>query len=170
MRHSIGCRRSALLLTLGLLILVGTARAQDKSTPEDRARLVAIAQKLESNPLDETLVAERAWAIKRVIEVSDISVPICSNILGDYFKYKYSSELTAQLTLAGASFVIQNPGESDNKNAIYLASAESTLKAYEAIIGQKPKAKSKVFDELLAIRDSGKLAETVQQRAADGCK
>lgn len=163
-------RGSLFLVSFAVLALASTALAQETSSPEDRARIVAISQKLESNPLAKDLVPEREWAIKRIIEVSDISVPVCATVLGDYFKYKYSSELTGQLTLAEAAFVIQNQDKARDKTAIYLAGAESVLKAYQAILKEKPGRNSKPLDELVAIQNDGKLGETVQKRAAEGCK
>src|SRR5271169_1070628 len=88
---------------------VSTVLAQTPSTPEERARLVAIAHKLETNPLDPGLHADREWAIKWLIQVPDIHVGICPTILGDYHKYKYSSEITTQLMLSGAAYTIENP-------------------------------------------------------------
>lgn len=144
--------------------------AQAPSTPEERARLVALAHKLESNPLDPNLRAEREWAIKWLSEVPDIHVSMCPTILGDYHKYKYFFEITTQLMLAGAEFSIENPDQAKDQVGQYLASAQGALKAYGAILQQSPKAKSKALDEVVEQRNAGKLKELIQESASKNCR
>jgi hypothetical protein len=143
--------------------------AQKPSTPEERARLVSIAQKLEANPLDPALKSEREWAIKWLIEVPDIHVGICPSILGDYRKYKYSSEITTQILLASAKFSIESPDQANDAAAQYIAGAESALKAYTAILQQDSKAKSKPLDDDLEKQSQGKLKDFLRDTAAKQC-
>jgi len=145
------------------------AFAQSPSTPEERSRFVAIAHKLESSPLDESLRSEREWALKWLIQVPDIHVSLCSSVLGDYFKFKYSSELTVQLSLSQGAFVIEHPEQASDQREQYFAGAEGALKAYSAILQQKPKAKFKMLDELVAKQASGQLKSFVEAAAAKGC-
>ena len=115
--------RSQLFLILFLVSLISFSTvdslAQKPSTPEERARLVSIAQKREANPLDPSLKSEREWAIKWLIEVPDIHVGMCPSILGDYHKYKYSSEITTQVLLASAKFSIESPDQANDGSAIH---------------------------------------------------
>jgi hypothetical protein len=144
--------------------------AQSPSTPEDRARLVSLAQKLETNPLDSSLRPEREWALKWLIEVPDIHVSMCPTILGDYHKYKYSAEITTQLMLSGARFSIENPDKANDQVGQYVAGAEGALKAYGAILQKDSKAKSKVLDEDLQKQQDGKLKDFIQDAAAESCR
>jgi len=140
--------------------------AQKPSTPEERARVVSIAQKLEANPLDPSLKSEREWAMKWLIEVPDIRVGMCPSLLGDYHKYKYSSEITTQILLTSAKFSIENPDQANDAAAQYIAGAESALKAYTAILQQDAKAKSKPLDDDLEKQSQGKLKEFLRDAAA----
>jgi hypothetical protein len=162
-----------LRMTIAMLVTVLSVSpwlsSQEKLGAEERSRIIALADKLEANPLDDSLTAEREWALKRLIEAPDISVPMCPSILGDYNKYKFSSAITTQLLLASASFILKNP-ESNDRNAVYLAGAESSLRAYQAILRQKPDKKSKQLDELVAKQSEGKLKEVIEQSAGKTCK
>jgi hypothetical protein len=144
--------------------------AQTPSTPDERARLVTLAHKLESNPLDASLRPEREWALKWLIQVPDITVGMCPSILGDYHKYKYSTEITTQLMLSGAQFVIENPDKAKDRMAQYVAAAEGALKAYSSILQQDPKAKSKALDDTLQKQSQGKLRDYVEDTANKSCR
>jgi hypothetical protein len=154
-----------------LLFAIGSAGfGQTASTPEERARLVALSHKLESNPLDPSLRSEREWALKWLIEVPDIHVNVCASVLGDYFKYKYSSEINIQLTFSSAAFAIEHPDKAGDQLAQYVAGAEGALKAYSAILQQTPRAKSKVLDDILQKQAQGQLKAFVEDAAAKGCR
>ena len=146
-----------------------SAAAQTPSTPEERTRLVSLAHKLETNPLDTTLESDRGWAIKWLIEVPDIHVSICPLILGDFHKYKYSTQINEQLALSSAAFVIENPGKSSDRIAQYLAAAQGALKAYSSILQQNPKAKSKPLDDALQKQSDGQLRAFVEDAVAKHC-
>jgi len=162
---------------IGLLILAIAGIAQNgptrgPSTPEERARLVAIAHKLEAAPLDESLISERQWAIMWLIQVPDLTVSVCSNVLGKDFlrtKYKYSSNVVAQLTLSSAAFIIEHPDQATDKVAVYTAGADGALKAYSAILKDNPKARYKALDEAVEKREQGQLADYVRENSK-GCK
>lgn len=62
-------------------------------------------------------------------------------------KYKYSSEMLTQYTIAMASFKLQNPDNKD-ENAAQLAGLESVVKAYRAILRTKPKTATAGMDAL----------------------
>jgi hypothetical protein len=66
-------------------------------------------------------------------------------ILGDYHKYKYSSEITTQRMFSGAAFTIENPDQAKDQLAQYVAAAEGALKAYSAILQQDSKGLGRCF-------------------------
>lgn len=155
----------SLVLAFALLASVSVAAQRGASTPEERARLVSITKSLETNPLDKNLRPSREWALKWLIEVPDVSVSLCTDILGaaSRSKNKYQSEIVVQLTLGQAAFVIENPVRAKDQHAAYLASAESALRAYEGIKKQKPETKWPEMDTLLEARDKGELGARVRE-------
>jgi hypothetical protein len=162
-------RFAAIFLFLCLSLTKSTF-AQSPSTPEERTRLVSLAHQHEANPLDPGLKNERAWAIKWLIQVPDIQVGMCPSILGDYHKYKYSTEITIQIMLSSAAFVIENPDKAKDSAAQYVAGAEGALKAYSALLQQDPKAKSKVLDEMQEKQSQGRLKDSVEEIATKTCR
>jgi len=161
-------RSVSLYLAIFLLFLCCVAAAQEQprgpSTPEERAREVAIAHKLEAAPLDEGLYPEREWAIRWVIEVPDVHVNLCPSVLGDFrkSKYKYSSEIIGQLALSSAAFAIEHPNKMNSLVAQYVAGVEGVLKAYKAILKIKPEARSEALDDLLQEQSYGQLEDFVR--------
>ena len=145
--------------------------AERHSTPEDRQRLVAIAHKLEAAPLDPALASERQWAVSWSIAASDIHVKICPVLLGDLRrpKYKYRSEISEQLLISSAAFLIEHPDQAENYRAQSVGGMEGVLKAYASIIKADPQATAKSLDVLLEKQKQGKLADFVRS-ASEACE
>ena len=141
-------------LLLGVLLSPVLALAQERgpSTPEERARALAITSQLEQDPLNRELRKDREWLLRWLIEVPDIQVSICASGLGTFLKsdYKYRSEILGQLTFASAAFIIENPGKAKDEAATCLAGVYGALAAYKAILKAHPKEKSPALDELAA--------------------
>lgn len=139
--------------------------AEKRSSPEDRQRLVAIAHKLEAAPLDRTLSPDRDWAVQWVVAAPDVHVRTCSTLLSDLRRprYKYRSELSSQLLISSAAFLIEHPEQGDSIPAQSVGGMEGVLKAYRAILKTDPQATAKTLDDLLHKQKQGKLAETVQE-------
>jgi hypothetical protein len=133
------------------------------STAEDRQRLVAIAHKLETAPLDLSLAPERQWAVNWVVAAPDVHVKICPALLGDLRrpKYKYRSEISEQLLLSSAAFLIETPEQADNYRAQSIGGMEGVLKVYASILKAEPQATAKSLDVLLQKQREGKLANAV---------
>lgn len=137
--------------------------AEKHSTHQDRQRLVAIAHKFESSPLDPALAPERSWAVNFVVAATDIHVKICSTLLGDLRrpKYKYKSEIGEQLLISSAAFLIEHPEQVNDYRAQSVGGMEGVLKAYASIIKADPQATAKSLDVLLEKQRQGKLADAV---------
>lgn len=169
-------RRIAVFTCLAIWFFGACANAQaqrrEPSTAEERAREVAITRKLEAAPLDESLRPDRQWAILWLVQVPDIQIKLCVSVLGDYWKskYKYGPEITGQLTLASAAFVIEHPDKKDDLVAQEVVGVESALKAYQAILKSDPDAKSKALDELLQKQREKQLGDYIRDQAAKLCK
>src|SRR5678815_1567113 len=97
---------SALLLAL----VAGQTpiQAGKPSTPEDRAKAVAFAGSLETDPLSKQAKNQRKWLILWLTDVSDINVKACTNLLGPIVgsKKNYESELFTQTLASAAAFII----------------------------------------------------------------
>jgi hypothetical protein len=159
-------KQTVLVLVLAVFVAVSARNgaAQGTSTPEERARWVEIAHKLESNPLDDSVTKEGEWALNRLGDAHDIHVPLCPALLLEFndAHYKYRHEITRQYMLASGAFVVENPaGDSDAMNT---AAVRSVLKVYSAILLQKPDAKWKPLEDLLKKQSQGKLDDAVRKQ------
>lgn len=165
--------RTTLLLVTIALCFVSSVYAQKRgpSTPDERKRAVEMATFLEKNPLAKEAKDYRAALLYFLAEVPDISVKLCSNVLGESKRLKgdYESELIGQLAFSQAKFMIENPDKAKVDHAVYLAGVEGVLRTWEAIKTSKPKAKFLLMDELLQKRQDGGLAEYVKANMT-GCK
>ena len=157
-----------------LLVLVAAQanpQAGKASTPEDRAKAVDTARSLESDPLGKQAKDQRAWFILWLTDVPDIHVKVCSSLLGPVVgsKKNYDAELFTQTLASAAAFIIANPDKAKDDVVVYTAGLEGSLRAYEAVLKLKPKAKWPFLDDLLEKRNKGELPEYVRQTAAH-CK
>jgi len=155
------------LVLSGLVALIPQrAAAQDTSTTEEREQWVATTHKLESSPLDDSVNKQGESALKQVSDAHDIHVPLCPSLLSEFngMKYSYSHQITRQYMLASTAFLIENPDKTSDLGAMNMAAVESVLKAYNAILQQKPEAKSKALEDLLKKQSQGKLKDSIQKQ------
>lgn len=160
--------REVCLLTVALAFLsvaVSKVSAQGTSTPEERAQWVEVTHKLENAPLDESVNKQGESALQQITDAHDIHVPLCPGLLSEFdgLKYVYSHAITRQYMLASTAFLVENSGKAGNSDSMNLTAVESVLKTYDAILQQKPEAKSKTLDDLLKKQSQGKLKESVQK-------
>jgi len=163
------------ILVLGFAFAGPFSFAQEKrkpSTPEERSQAVRITRALESDPLSKDAKDQRERLLYWLIQVPDISVTICTDFLSPLLdkKKNYSTELQMQEMFSSAAFIIENPDKAQDQPAIHLAGLEGTLKAYEAILRVKPKAKLEHLDFLLEKRNKGELDDYVAEVMKTGCK
>jgi hypothetical protein len=159
--------RITILVIAGLLLMAASQFvAQETSTPEERVQWVEITHKLEGAPLDVSVNKQGESALKQVSDAHDIHVPLCPGLLSEFngMKYSYSHQITRQYMLASTAFLIENPDKTSDLDAMNLAAVESVLKAYNAILQQKPEAKSKALDDLLKKQSQGKLKDSIQKQ------
>lgn len=84
-RIIIGC---VLVLLIGLADHICKAQNRGPSTPEERKRAVDITNLLENDPFNKDAKTLSRQLLVFLIEVPDIQVHICTNVLGDYKKIK----------------------------------------------------------------------------------
>ena len=155
-----------LVLAITLLWSVSSAYAQrGPATPDERKRVVEMVTFLESTPLAKEAKDYRKTLLFFLVEVPDITVVVCSDVLGESKRIKgdYESEIFSQLMYSQAKFVIENPAKAQDHAALHLAAVEGVLRTWQAIKAEKPKAKFPLLDELLQKQQAGALADYVKE-------
>jgi hypothetical protein len=157
---------SWIVLGCSIAFMIRFATAQGTSTPEERAQWVEITHKLQSMPLDENVNKQGEAALKEVSDAHDIHVPLCPGLLSGFngLKYTYSHAITRRYMLASTAFLVENPGKVGDGDAMNLDAVGSVLKTYQAILQQKPDARSKMLDDLVKKQSQGKLKDFVQKQ------
>ena len=166
-------KRSTLILIAFLVVATSLSARQKRSpsTPEERTKAVQFAHDLENNPLGPQAKSEREWLLRWVMDVPDITVAFCPQILGTELsdKQPYGTEIRTQLMFSQAAFLIQNPDKTKDDLAIQTAGVNGSLRVYELILKDHPNARSKTLDEIIARRDKGTLQGYLQE-AVERCK
>lgn len=153
-----------IFVAFALVCLNGEAEAQQFG----RDDLIKAARFLEERPFDKNADLIRALAVRYVTETEDVNVKVCGGKATEPLldkKNKNSSALIAQYTIGMAAFKLQNPQNTNEADA-QTAGIESAVKAYEAMIAEKPKTRHPGMDDLVAKRNSGDLRAFV---SANGC-
>ena len=159
--------RTRLVISVAVVIIaavaVSSAQEQAKrgpSTPEERAAVVAFAQRYVQDPLNKDLFEERARLVKVMEGVPDIHVGICAEGMAWLAKkYKYSGELTSAYLLGNSAYVIRQmeSGRDRNDAAAHLAGLDAAIRTYQSIVSREPKARWKEMDQLVGKQQSGEL-------------
>lgn len=162
-----------LAIAFMFLCCVCSANAQSKppSTPEQKKQAVEMVTFLEANPFAKEAKEYRRTLILFLIEAPDITVNLCTRVLGEAKQLKgdYDTEVVNHLMFSQAKFIIENPDKAQDNAAVYLAGVEGVLRTWQSIKTAKPKAKFALMDELLEKQKAGTLAEQVQTNMK-GCK
>jgi maltose-binding protein MalE len=161
----------SLIITCGFSASNAFAQKRGPSTPEERKRAVEIATLLENDPLNKEAKALSREFLIWLIEIPDITVTICTGMLGDYSKIKgeYAGTITTQLSFAETKFVIEHPDQAKDEYQVYLAGVESALKTYQNIKKVKPKVQLEPLEQLLVKQQAGELPDFIKT-AMVACK
>lgn len=153
---------------LAFVLVQTPLQAGKPSTPDERAKAVTVARSLETDPLGKEAKEQRKWLVTWLIDVSDISVKACTDLLGPIVgsKKNYESELFTQTLGSAAAFIIANPDKTKDNVAVYTAGLEGALKAYESILKTQPKAKWPFLDDVIEKRSKGELGDFVRKATA----
>lgn len=135
------------------------------STPEERAKAVKIAHDLEDDPLAKDAKDQRAWVIKWIVEIPDITVDVCFDYFGKLPDppRAYATEITWQMVISSAAFMIEHPDKAKDDQAVNLSGLQGALKAYQAILKQDSSARWPFVDKLVQMRDDSKLDDYVAE-------
>jgi len=148
-----------------------TAEERGPSTAEERARVIDITHKLESDPLNPQADEWRVWLAKWIDEVPDVVVPICPPLLPQLLRSNrnYAHELAMQVVYSSAAFIVEHPKEQVDQQAVFQAGVDGMLKAYQALVKAKPRARWYFLDSLIEMRDKGELKEYLRKQIDDNC-
>jgi hypothetical protein len=153
-----------------LSVAAGSARAEEKSTPEERTKAVRLAAELEKDPLAPDAVEKRRWLIEWYTRVPDITVTVC-NLLGPMPEtdHPYFKEVLVQMMFAGGAFQIEHPDLSGDAVAQQTAGVLGALRAYEKLAARSGQ-RMPFLDDLVAKRNGGTLGEHMTTAVPAACK
>jgi len=162
-------RATAVLLAGSLLVQCGSGRGP--STAEERARVVELARSLEQEPFAADAAETRRWLRAWAIEVPDIPVRYCAELLGHGLgdDYPYLIEVNEQAIFSAGAFAIEHPNEARDEMAQYTAGVEGALRVYAVLLESRSDARSPFLDELSRDRDRGELVDSVARLANQHC-
>lgn len=161
-----------LVLVAQFMPLSGQQQKRGPSTAEERQRAIELATKLEDEPLSKDAKQYRSELALWLAEVPDISVSLCSDVLGNTksMKGEYSNELVGQLLYSQAKFVLENPDKAQDDFKVYVAGVEGVLRTYKALRKAKPKIKFDLLEDLLQRQEDGLLSDYVKAQMDVGCQ
>jgi hypothetical protein len=141
------------------------------STAEERAKVLDLTHKLETDPLNAQAEEWRVWLAKWIDEVPDVIVPVCPGLLPQLLRSNrnYSHELAMQVVYSSTAFIVEHPERQVDQQAVFQAGVDGALKAYQAILKAKPKARWYFLDSLIQMRDKGELQEYLRKQIDDNC-
>jgi len=161
------------LIVFSSLLAPSVALAEERgpSTPEERAKVIDLTRKLESDPLNAQAYEWRDWLNHWIDEVPDVIIPICPPLLPQLLRSNrnYSHELAMQVVYSSAAFIVEHPREQVDQQAVFQAGVDGMLKAYQSLLKAKPRARWYFLDNLIEMRDKGELKEYLRKQIDDNC-
>ncbi|XLZ69771.1 hypothetical protein ABT364_25095 [Massilia sp. SR12] len=142
------------------------AAERGPSTPEERARVVAMAEAANRDPLGVMNSTDGRWFMKWADDVPDYSF---GPDRGAFWMESTAAKgdlrrvLRFHHTLSTAAYQVQHqvfdpmkdPAQMEAKT---MAGIDGLLRAYESLKDKRPENRSEVLDNALTLRDQGKLA------------
>ena len=160
--------RALLLAALSMVATTSVVNAAEATSAETKARMISLISKLESDPFTRDGRDIRGEVISWLTEAPDVTVKVCTNVLGDITKIKGDDggTLVVQLMLSEAKFILEHPDKEADQLAVNVAGIEGVLRTYAAMRAVKPKLAIREFDQLAQLQTSGQLAAETDKRLA----
>lgn len=149
------------------------SRTRGPSTAEERARAVKVAHALEDDPLAKEAKEDRAWVMRWIEEIPDITVTDCPYYFGQSASPArgHAKEIAEQMIISSAAFMIEHPDKAKDEQAVAFSGLLGALRTYQAILRQDPASRWVQMDKLVQMREQSKLddfvAETRRKCAQD---
>ena len=158
-------------LLVGLLVFGATAIAAAPTSPEQRAEMIRLINQIEATPYGADADDARRAVLEWLTEAPDVEVNVCGALLVDLAaleKEKDDPGLLLQLMFSEARFILENPAQAANAQAVHTAGVEGVLKFYAAMQAAKPGLKIAPIEKIARAKADGKLDEFVT-RAVGKC-
>ncbi len=154
-------------LAIGFLLAASAAAAdRGPSTPEERAKALELVDLLEKNPSAPEAKPARAWLTLWLVEVPDLTVSLCPDLLGTPEELAaVPPELAIHQAYAQAAFLIENPKAKARSPATYAAGIEGTLRAYDSMRAAATVDEIPALEELRRKQAGGELEKLVKKRS-----
>jgi hypothetical protein len=154
-----------------LLAVVASLPILAKPSEAEKKELEAWARSLDRETIHRAVLdherdplGEDAKKIRPVLVVhfEPVDYLICSEVASLAGSKDAATEAVMwQIVFSSGDWVELNPERRTDIQAYRIAGLESGLRAYENILQRKPKARSQKLDDLLKLRNEGRLAEYV---------
>lgn len=155
---------AALILAAGFSVTAWAERGP--STPEERARVVALAEAANRDPIGVMSSADGRWFMQWSDEIPDY---MFGPDRGAFWMESGAAKgdlrrvMRFHHTLSTAAYQVQHqlfdpasdPAQMEAKT---MAGIEGLLRAYESLKDKRPENRSEALDQALVLRDQGKLA------------
>jgi len=161
--------RNASKLAFPLLLLLAFSARADRalaargpSTPEERTKALALVEVTETQPWSDAARDARAWLMKWLGDVPDITVKTCKSLLGaPEQRAGIPGELQDQILFSGLGYLLQHKGAGAGDTPTLTAALAGTLRAYESSRAHGAAAIPQL-DALVKLRDGGQLETYVR--------
>ncbi|HVZ40714.1 MAG TPA: hypothetical protein VHI13_15650 [Candidatus Kapabacteria bacterium] len=166
--------RLLLLVPLLALLCWSPAPAQTAGTdsalyePLNREQVMAIARRLETDPLGEGARTLRQAAMQWLARSTDLLMTPCDELMSPMATWhaKYGNELMSQILLSGAAFLLAHPDSATDPIAVHRAGMIGCLRAYEAILRREPREVIPSLDLFIEYRDYGNFDDYIARVTA----
>ena len=134
------------------------------STPEERQRFLTLVHQVQASP-PRGYDPDVEWAIAWLVEVDDVSVTICADVLGSVMKEGEKLGFNPAIVglLSAGAFVMEHPELAKDQTEVNFAALTALLDVYTA--GRKRGGPASApYDELLARARAGTLRAQVMDQ------
>ena len=150
-------------ITFLACILLAIA-AQTGFAQSEKENVIKTARAFETAPLAKETKEMYKKAFVWIAETDQVTVGLCGGVVGLFTdkKYKNMEELLSAYEVGMAAFKLENPGKASDEMTAQVVGVQTVLKTYQAIMKEKPKAKSETIDALLAKNEAGELEALIK--------
>lgn len=163
-------KRACALITLAIGLAAPAWAERGPSTPEERARVVQLAEAANRDPIGVMNSSDGRWFMKWSDEIPDYTFGPDQGAFwmeNGAAKGDLRRVLRFHHMLSTAAYQVQHQVMDPDKDpamheAKTIAGVEGLLHAYESLKDKRPENRSEELDKAIAMRDQGKLAAFVQ--------
>lgn len=159
------------VLTCALVAPSAAQEGRGASTPEERERVVKLAQASDKDPIATMNSADGRWFGKWAQDVPDYSF---GPDAGAFWFHSGAAKgdllrvLRFHHDISTAAYQVQHNIFDPMKNkehmeAKTLAGVEGLLRAYESLLAKRPENRSQALDDAIVLRNNGGLADFVKK-------